>query len=224
MRRRSVLALTGSALMTTLAGCNALDGSPEPTDTPTDSPDVPSDLVNGGFENDWAGLTVGRDLPVDPNRKGDRKVASETGVTTRKATDGTTSLRLFIDGSQDHGTVWVQHPVDLSAYDYLAVDYAVSMSFNVIRKAAVYAGPQPEKPLTEADFDTSSPLEGLDTSSWKTLTFDIGYDGPGLVAVGFSVVWETGIQTLLDHVRLSADPPSTMSPSPPTDSGREEEI
>jgi hypothetical protein len=201
------------------------DHTPTETATPTESgPDVPSALVNGSFEDDWAAWTVGRHLPEDPNREGDREVASAAGVTTETATDGTTACRLFIDGSQDDGTVWVQQPVDLTDYAYLAVDYEVSTSFNQIRNAAVYAGPRPDDPLTETDFDTEQSLEGHDAEGWKTLTYDVDHDGPGLVAVGFSVVWETEIAARLDNVRLSADEPSTITPSPSTETDDEGSI
>mgnify|MGYP002277837900 CR=1 FL=1 len=258
MERRSMLALTGTALSTALAGCGVLanggdDGTPTdaptdtppgstPTDTPaptdtatptasptdtdegtetaTPTPEAPAALRNGSFEDDWTAWTVGRDLPTDPNRPGDRAVGSDVGVTTRRSSDGETACRLFIDGSQDDGTVWVQQPVDLSEYDYLAVDYVVSNSFNEIGQPAVYTGPEPDDPLSETDFDTSKSLEGHSRSGWKTFTYEVDHDGPGLVAVGFSIVWETGYRTFMDNVRLSADEPATVTPEPtptPTD-------
>ena len=226
MRRRNALALIGTALTASVAGCGGLGTADEtetptdetpPTDTPTETPTTPQTVVNGSFEADWAGWTVGRDLPLDPNAETERAVASEAGVTTRTATDGVTACRLFIDGSQDDGTVWVQQPLDFSGADYLAIDYLVSDSFNEIRKAAVYAGPEPETPLTETDFDTSQSLEGHARPGWKTLTYDVTQDGPGLLAVGFSVVWETGSTTLLDNIRVSADPPVTVTPPTPTE-------
>jgi len=186
----------------------------EGTQTATPTPEAPADLRNGSFEDDWAAWTVGRDLPTDPNRPGDRAVGSDVGVTTRKSTDGETACRLFIDGSQDDGTVWVQQPVDLSEYDYIAVDYVVSNSFNEIGQPAVYTGPEPSEPLTEQDFDTSKSLEGHSGSGWKTFTYEVDHDGPGLVAVGFSIVWETGYRTFMDNVRLSADEPATITPEP----------
>jgi|GEM_PF-878661 len=245
MQRRTMLALTGTALSTALAGCGALadsgddtptddsgDGTPTPTDpsdptatptdggTPTDTPGAPSELTNGSFEDDWAAWSVGRDLPTDPNRPGDRAVGSDLGVTTRRSSDGETACRLFIDGSQDDGTVWVQQPVDLSAYDYLAVDYWVSDSFNEIGQPAVYTGPEPDEPLVETDFDTSRSLEGHSGKGWKTFTYEVDHDGPGIVATGFSIVWETGYRTFMDNVRLSAEEPETTTPEPiPTDDG-----
>jgi hypothetical protein len=238
MRRRAILALGGTALTTALAGCSSLgsaDGE-EPTDTPTDTddptptptdtdPDVPADLRNGSFEDDWAAWEIGRDLPTDPNAAAERAVASEVTITTRntvgpgrtaETTDGVTSLRLFIDGSQDDGTVWVQQPVDLSGHDYLAVDYRVSRSFNEILQAAVYAGPAVEGGLSEADFDRSNSLAGHEGEGWKTFVYEVDHDGPGVVAVGTNIVWETGAAALLDNVRLTSSPPETVTPPTPT--------
>lgn len=191
-----------------LAGCDGTD-SAGPTETEPSDPD--GTLVNGSFEEDWAGWSIGRHLPDDPNRPPGRKVASEVGVTTKRATDGTKACRLFIDGKQDDGTVWVQQPVDLSGTEYLAVDYRVSESFNEIRIAATYTGPVPDEPLTEQDFDTERPLEGHERSGWKTFAYDVTHDGRGLVAVGFTIVWETGAEVVLDNIRLTSDPPDTIT-------------
>lgn len=229
-----MLAVTGSALATALAGCSADDGSgtesDQPTDTPRrsptdspiltptdESPDTPrspgSDLVNGSFEDDWAGWMIGRHLPEDPNREGTQSVASEVGVTTEDASDGRTSCRIFIDGSQDDGTVWVQQPVDLSEYNHLAVDYLVSGSFNEILQAAVYTGPDPDGSLVEREFDRSNSLAGHAAQGWKTFIYEVTHDGPGVVAVGLNIVWETGAASRLDNVRLTIDEPSTITPS-----------
>jgi hypothetical protein len=241
MRRRKLLALSGTALTTAVAGCSSLGGSdsdpttgepttdptetdsPTDTDTPNDDTDLADDLRNGSFEDDWATWTVGRHLPDDPNVEGDRKVASGIGVTSTDASDGTTCLRGFIDGSQDDGTVWVQQPVDLSDHDHLAVDYRVTDSFNEILQAAVYVGPSVEGGLSEVDFDRSNSLSGHRGKGWKTFVYDVDHDGPGVVAVGFNIVWETGASGLLDNVRLTADDPETVQPptrtETPTDGG-----
>ena len=245
MRRRSLLAMSGTALTTAIAGCSALGSDDsDPTDTPTETPtnttnpeetsdptegttdpQVPADLQNGSFEDDWTAWEIGRDLPADPNGDTARSVASEVAITTRNVlgrgrtgptTDGVTSLRLFIDGSQDDGTVWVQQPVDLSDYDYLAVDYRVSTSFNEIMQSAVYAGPAVEGGLSEADFDRSNSLSGHDAEGWKTFVYEVDHDGPGIVAVGTNIVWETGAAALLDNVRLTSSEPDRTTPTPTT--------
>lgn len=232
MRRRSLLALSGTALTTALAGCSAAgsDGAtptdtetPGDTTTPADGPDpttgttepaLSTTLRNGSFEDDWAAWEVGRDVPTDPNRPGDRPVGTGVGVTTRGASDGGTSLQLFIDGSQDDGTVWVQQPVDLSGAASLAVDYRVSTSFNEIMQAAVYAGPDVEGGLAETDFDRSNSLAGHDAGGWKTFVYEVTHDGPGVVAVGANIVWETGARAALDNVRLTESEPDRVTPTP----------
>lgn len=225
-----MLTLTGTALTASVGGCLARSrsagsaetpgtdstsqtASPTATSTATETPDSSSTLVNGSFEDDWTGWSVGRDLPEDPNREGDRAVVSEVGVSTRDASDGTTSCQLFVDGSQGDGTVWIQQKAALTDYDYLAVDYRVATSFNEIRQAAVYTGPEPDTSLSEQDFDTTRSLEGHSVQGWKTFTYEVGHDGPGIIAIGFSVVWETGAETLLDNVRLTTEQPSTITPT-----------
>ncbi|MGB9985498.1 hypothetical protein [Salarchaeum japonicum] len=133
-------------------------------------------------------------------------------MSSRYASDGETSLRAFIDGRQDDGTVWVQQPVDLSQYDYLAVDYQVSRSFNEILQAAVYTGPDTDS-LEERDFDRSNSLSGHDAAGWKTFVYDVPHDSEGIVAVGFNIVWETGAVGFLDNVRLTDSEPTTVRPT-----------
>lgn len=233
MDRRSVLALNGGALaaITGLAGCTDALGTDPAGDDPTTDPagddpttdpadgsptaDPSSELVNPSFEADWAGWTVGRDLPEDPNESGEQPVASAAGVSSFHASDGENCLELRIDGSQDDGTVWVQQPVDLSGVASLSVDYRVASGFNHLRSAAVYAGPDPDGPLTEEQMDTSRSLEGYNRDGWTTFSYDVSHDGPGVVAVGMTVVWETGVVGQLDDVRLSSDPPSTRTTAPP---------
>lgn len=187
MDRRAFLGVAGTTAVP-FAGCLTDGGRDE------------ASLVNAGFEAGLDGWTVGRDLPTDPNT-GD-PVASAAEVTDDRASDGAHALSLALDGSQDDGTIWVQQPVDLGAAESLAVDvYSQSESFNTLTKVAAYAGPRPENPLTEERFDTSRPVE--DHAGWRTYEYAVDHDGPGLVAVGITVVWETNVTRFLDAVRLS---------------------
>jgi hypothetical protein len=206
MRRRSLLSALGVGLAA-LAGCQGNpSGDTTTTTTETTTPETttttaPGTLTNASFEDGLAGWTVGRDLPEDPN-KTTGVVDSEATTTTEMASDGTRSLALSIDGSQDDGTLWVQQPLDLSGVGTVALDYrTVAGGANTITKAAVYAGP--ERSLAEAEFDVSEPLEREDGGDWQTFEYDVAHDGPGLLAVGITVVWETEVLRLLDDVRLS---------------------
>jgi len=182
-------------------------GTPKGGGTPTQTPGggtpttVPgAELENGSFEDGLRGWTVGRDLPADPNNP-DRTVASEADVTAHVASRGNQAVEFFLDGVADDGTIWVAQEVDLAGVETLAIDgYSETESFNTIAKLATYAGPVPEKDLAEADFDTGQATE--DHEGWKTYEYEVAHDGPGLVAVGISVVWETGVRRQLDNVRL----------------------
>ena len=223
MKRRHFIGAVAAGL-STLAGCQGDGSQPEesPTDespetsptptpvedgTPTRTPETGTptqtpgpELENASFEDGLRGWTIGRDLPADPNNP-DRKVASEADVTAHFASQGEQSIEFFLDGSADDGTIWVQQEVDLTDVETLAVDgYSASESFNTIAKMAVYAGPVPENGLTEGDFDTERATE--DHEGWKTYEYPVSHGGPGLVAVGISVVWETDVYRQLDDVRL----------------------
>lgn len=198
--RRQFLALAGAIGTTVLAGCDGDEGQTPTTEEPTDTTTTPDTLTNPSFENGLDGWTVGRDLPEDPNNTGE-PVDSSVEVTDRVASDGDRALACTIDGSADDGTVWVEQRVDLSGVEEISVaGYSAQESFNTIAKIAVYAGPDPDRDLTESDFDTSRATE--DHEEWKTYTYDVDHDGPGLVAVGISVVWETTVTRALDQIRL----------------------
>ncbi|MEF8830796.1 MAG: hypothetical protein V5A23_04585 [Halobacteriales archaeon] len=229
MRRRTLLSWLAALTVPTVAGCadppkvpsytatgtptdSPGAGHPDPTADP-DSPDAtptasnsptatppPTSLQNGSFEDGLAGWAVGRDLPDRPGNPG-TPVAADVSVDDRMAADGDRSLRLAIDGSADDGTVWVQQPVDLTDHETLAVaGYSEQESFNTIAKVAAYAGPLPDGGLSEADFDTDRATE--DHEGWKTYEYEIDHDGPGVVAVGMSVVWETRVLRHFDDVGL----------------------
>lgn len=175
------------------------DTTTEPGDTTTDQP-VGAGVANGDFEDGLSHWTVGTDLPDDPNNPG-QKVAAEATTTTAQAANGQHALELYIDGSQDDGTIWVQQAADLSTVDSLSVEvYSEQESFNTITKLAVYTGPAPEDGLSEGDFDTSRATETHE--GWDGFEYEVDHDGQGIVAVGISVVWETEVVRYLDAVTL----------------------
>lgn len=198
--RRQFLALAGATGTTVLAGCDG-DSDRTPTEEPTETT-TPDTLTNPSFESGLDDWTIGRDLPDDPNNPG-QPVDSTVAVTDRVASDGSQALACTIDGSADDGTVWVEQRADLSDLTEITVaGYSAQESFNTIAKLAVYAGPDHDRDLTESDFDTSRATE--DHESWKDYSYAVDHDGPGLVAVGISVVWETTVTRVLDQIRLGS--------------------
>lgn len=202
MNRRQLLGTLAAGVTVGVAGCETDVSTVLPKTETNPTPVTPQPtLDNGSFEDGLNSWTIGRDLPTDPNVEGDQPVESDVSVSTDYAVDGDRSCALFIDGRQDDGTLWVQQRATLDDSTQLAVDfYSEQESFNVITKVAAYAGPDPDRTLTESDFDTSATTE--DHAGWKTYEYDISYDGIGLVAVGISVVWETAVARYLDNVRL----------------------
>ncbi|MFW6017938.1 MAG: hypothetical protein ACOCPX_03885 [Halapricum sp.] len=229
MKRRYFLAGTAS-VAAILAGCSGGDTTPETTDDPTDTPgsdptttdppttepptteppttepptteppDESAALVNGSFESGLDGWTVGKDLPEKPGES-DEKVDSDVEVVSSQASDGESALEIFIDGSADDGTVWVQQEADLSEVSTLKVDgYSEQNSFNTVLEVSTYTGPVPEDGLVEADFTTDPSL--WDHEGWKTYEYDVDHEGTGLVAVGLNIVWETSAAGILDNIRL----------------------
>jgi hypothetical protein len=188
MRRRQYLQGAAGLALPLAAGCTAPGSSDG------------AELANASFEAGLEGWTVGTDLPTDPNTGG--PVAATADVTTETSAEGEQALSLFIDGRQDDGAIWVQQRVDLAGVSRLAVSVHSEMeSFNTVTKLAVYAGPDPGRPLTETDFDTSRATETHE--GWQDAMYPVESTANGLVAVGIAVVWETEVVRFLDNVRLS---------------------
>jgi hypothetical protein len=174
-----------------------------PTGTPSSTATLePSGdgIVNGGFENGLSGWTVGTDLPTRP---GDSEpVDAAVTITTERVRSGSRAASLFLEGTADDGTIWVQQAVDLSGSDTLSMwVYSDQASFNTRVQVAAYAGRGPGKGVTESDFDTRTPADGHE--GWKRFEYPVDHDGPGLVAVGANVVWETDVTSIVDDVSLS---------------------
>jgi hypothetical protein len=188
MNRRAYLAAAGTTFAGLTAGCVEV------------VPPTPGGLTNPGFERGLLGWKADRDLPIDPNTG--QPVWTSLSVSEQRSSEGDRSLALSIDGRQDDGTFWVQQRVDLRDASRVSGDvFSEQESFNTITKVAVYAGPDPDRPLLEGDFDTSRPVE--DHAGWKTYTYPVNPVERGLVAVGISVVWETEVTRLLDNVVLA---------------------
>ncbi len=208
MNRRNFLKVAGGATAGVAAsgyvageesGANdvaAVDATPAASSKPKKNL-----LTNGSFEDGFTfdPWTVGTDLPVDVATGLD--VGAGAGVYSGLASDGHYALSLSIDGRHDDGTVWVQQAADLSNVETISLSvFSPTESFNTLSKVAVYAGPDPRRPLMEADFDTTRAVE--DHAGWTTYEYPVDYDRKGVVAVGISVVWETYVRRLLDDVRL----------------------
>jgi len=158
------------------------------------------------FEEDLGGWIGDADVPVDPNIPGSNVEWNVSRVNSL-AQAGQSSVKLYIDGRQDDGTVWIekgfldkrnsQIQVTIS-FDF----YSKSESFNVIAAVVGFVGTY--NPEVEADFAVIG--QANEVSGWKTYshtsTLDTGSSGELWVAAGISVRWETEMVYNLDNVKV----------------------
>ena len=165
-----------------------------------------------GFEGDLSAWQTGADVPEDPNNPG-HPVAWAIETSAEQAASGQQSARLFLDGRQDDGTIWLARSFDVPA----DVQFEVSLDFqlwsqtaspaNEITQASAYAGAS--APAAELDFNTER--SGNRVAGWDTYSYQFaaqsGTDGQLWVAVGINVVWETEVTHYLDDVQIEIEQP-----------------
>lgn len=166
----------------------------------------PVELIDGFTHgmDDWA---KDRDLPMDPNNPGNEVDWNITHV--QDLTDPSYGVvRLYVDGSQDDGTIWIEREVELKPNKRYNGTlsfklYSESESFNQIAAVVGYVGPA--DPESEGDFAVLGPANQVE--GWKTyrhsVVFRTGSDGEAWVACGISVRWETKMIYLIDDVLIT---------------------
>ncbi len=156
---------------------------------------------------DWV---IDRDVPMDPNNPGHEVNWSVTRVeNASRATSGTHSLKLFIDGRQDDGVIWIEKSFALKANKQYRVTisfqfYCGAESFNIITQVVGYCNTT--NPEVEADLIEGLLGSGEQALEWKeynrTLIVRTDTDGILWIAVGMSVVWETEISHFIDDLLI----------------------
>lgn len=97
-----------------------------------------------GFEEGFTGWSRDSDVPQDPNNLRN-PVAWMITRSTERAVAGSASLRYYLDGRQDDGTIWIVRGISVEAeqtYDVsMRTDaWSSSESFNTIAHLVMYAG------------------------------------------------------------------------------------
>jgi hypothetical protein len=190
VRSTSVLAV----LTWGLAACGGGSGGGDPPPTFAD-----------GFEAGLGTWEKGADVPLDPNRPGE-PVAWSIEASTEQASEGATSARYDLDGTQDDGTIWLARAIEVGPGSHLVTLsfdlWSETESFNQIAKVAAYVGAEP--PAVEADFDTTEAANLA--AGWVRYEYEVpvtaGPDGFVWVAVGISAVFETLMTYYVDDVRV----------------------
>lgn len=212
--RRDLLRATGISVAG-VAGCSAPGTDPGNGDVLVDD-----------FEDGFTGWDSGSDVPEDPNNPGNLVEWSITRSTVRAAS-GAASLRYYLDGRQDDGTIWIVRPVRLESGESYEVSmevqaWSASESFNTLAYLVMYAGR--DRPTSEGSFPepganstgggvtrTGGLRETLNqTEGWMPYSFT--WETPPLdsdlihIAAGISAVWETEMTYFIDDVVVEAKP------------------
>ncbi|WP_418286038.1 hypothetical protein [Halorubrum sp. DTA46] len=209
MRRREYLELGAATGAVTVAGC--LGESREPA-------------FEEGFEDglgEWeSGAAIGPEVDLE-------EFEWEFGISEAEAASGEYSLRIWNEGDYDDGVTWGVHPVSIEAgqaYEATvsAQIWSESESFNTLRDAVMYLGPDP--PAVEEDFPHpgvnttdlgEAPYGGLReplwlTDGWREYRFE--WTTPELstdtlyVAIGHAVIWEGDAAHYVDDVSVEIEP------------------
>jgi hypothetical protein len=164
---------------------------------------------NESFEQDFGGWTGDTDVPPDPNNPGSN-VEWKVSRTTSPAKSGQHSVKVYIDGRQDDGTVWIEKMLLTERNAHVQVNvsfdlYSESESFNVIAAVVAFAGTS--NPEVEADLKVIG--KANDVSGWKRYTYiatlETGSSGEVWIALGISVRWETEMTYNVDDVTVTID-------------------
>jgi len=164
-------------------------------------------IYDEDFEDDFGGWTGDADVPPDPNNPGSLVNWNISRVTS-PVKSGQYSMKIYIDGRQDDGTVWIEKELSAKRNSQIQVKvsfefYSESESFNVIAGVVGFAGTS--NPEVEADFTVLG--QANEVSGWKrythTATLETGSSGEVWVAVGISVRWETEMIYNLDYVEVT---------------------
>jgi len=158
------------------------------------------------FEEGFGDWVSDADVPLDPNNPG-QPVEWHISLVSNVSHSGRNSLRLFIDGSQDDGTIWVEKGTDIPKNSLIHVMlsfwfYSAQQSDAVIAVVCAYANVA--NPEVEADFTVLGPAN--EVAGWKEYAIMANlYTGSSdrlWVAVGISVRWETHMTYYIDDIEI----------------------
>ncbi|WP_135364308.1 hypothetical protein [Halosimplex halophilum] len=148
----------------------------------------------------------------------------DISLSEERAAAGEWSLAVFTEGDHDDGVAWVTAelptPEDPSTFSVSFRAWSESESFNVLRNAVAYLGP--EEPTEEGDFPDpganssavpDAPYGGLReplhlAEGWREYAFDWDPDEAPerlFLSVGVAVVWEADATHYVDDIEVTAE-------------------
>lgn len=161
------------------------------------------------FESGLDGWVADADVPLDPNNPG-YPVEGRASLVSNFSRSGENSLMLFIDGTQDDGTVWIEKEFDAPINSRISVllsfwFYSAEKSDNEL--AVVCAYTNLANPEVEADFAVlGSANEGAGWREYSLMTNLFTDSSDTLwVAIGISVRWETFMTYYVDDIEIQIE-------------------
>jgi len=163
-------------------------------------------MIKEEFEDGFGEWVADAEVPLDPNNPG-HLVEWNITHTTNVAHSGRYSLKLFVDGRQDDGTIWMERKIGVKRNSQIQVKvsfdfYSESESFNTIAGVCAYAGVR--NPEAEEDFVVLGPAN--EVAGWKKYTYatalNTGSSEELWIAVGITVRWETPMTYYVDDVEI----------------------
>lgn len=160
-----------------------------------------------GFENNLQGWT--RDHFIDCEHDPEPCTFDwRISRSTQQAKGGSTSLKAYLDGTNDDGTIWLERRFDIGAN----ADATVELSFWLWSEGQsdfntwpVVAFVGRRNPDTESDFKIVGQTD--QKAGWKryelTRQVSAGPSGRVWVAFGFGATWETPRTYFLDSARVT---------------------
>lgn len=156
------------------------------------------------FENDFGSWIADADVPEDPNNPGHPVEWHITRV-SNISRSSLHSLKLFIDGRQDDGTIWIETRIELKKHSRVKVSfwlYSEQQSFNTLATVCAFIGTK--NPEAETDFYVIGAANEI--AGWKKYEYsailNANLNKELWVAVGISVRWETYLTYYLDDVEI----------------------
>ncbi|MEM2912069.1 MAG: hypothetical protein QXM52_00100 [Candidatus Bathyarchaeia archaeon] len=165
-----------------------------------------SQAIRESFENGFGEWSADADVPPDPNNPS-YPVEWHVNRVTNVPRSGQYSLKFFIDGRQNEGTVWIEKKINVKKHTQIQVKvsfwlYSEQESFNTIAIVCAYLGA--ENPEVEEDFTVIGATN--EVAGWKNYThvvdLNTGSSGEIWVAVGISVRWETQMTYYIDDIEV----------------------
>jgi len=163
-------------------------------------------VLREDFEGGFGEWVADADVPPDPNNL-DQTVEWNITRTVGVSYSGQYATKMFINGGQDDGTLWIERRIVTSRNSQVKVTvsfwlYSEEESFNTIAAVVGYAGAR--NPEAESDFEVLGVANQV--AGWLQYRFetavDTGSNGETWVALGISVRWETVMTYYFDDVEI----------------------